>query len=141
MSVAPFTQPRKGAEFLHKAHQLLATAITYRNQQRHDLALEYAYQAGLRTAAARIAASPVAHRVRKPTSAWAQLRLVDAEGRVDADAAGWADALEQYSRLRSRVGSGIEATVSVETVDTMVDLVSKFLNSVEFDNDDTPAAA
>ena len=135
MSVAPFTQPRKGAEFLHKAHQLLATAITYRNQQRHDLALEYAYQAGLRTAAARIAASPVAHRVRKPTSAWAQLRL------VDADAAGWADALEQYSRLRSRVGSGIEATVSVETVDTMVDLVSKFLNSVEFDNDDTPVAA
>ena len=74
-------------------------------------------------------------KVRKPTSAWAQLRL------VDADAAGWADALEQYSRLRSRVGSGIEATVSVETVDTMVDLVSKFLNSVEFDNDDTPAAA
>ena len=70
-----------------------------------------------------------------PTSAWAQLRL------VGADAAGWADALEQYSRLRSRVGSGIEATVSVETVDTMVDLVSKFLNSVEFDNDDTPAAA
>ena len=77
----------------------------------------------------------MAHRVRKPTSAWAQLRL------VGADAAGWADALEQYSRLRSRVGSGIEATVSVETVDTMVDLVSKFLNSVEFDNDDTPAAA
>ena len=44
MSVASFTQPRKGAEFLHKAHQLLATAITYRNQQRYDLALEYAYQ-------------------------------------------------------------------------------------------------
>lgn len=136
-SATTSSSPRslKSSEFLHKAHQLLAAAITYRGERRHDLALEYAYQAGLRTAAARIAASPVAHRVRKPTNAWDQLRLVDAE------AAQWADAIGQYSRLRSRVNSGIEAMVSEETIDTVIELVGKFLNSVEFDNDDTPAAA
>ncbi|MDO5097906.1 MAG: SAV_6107 family HEPN domain-containing protein [Corynebacterium sp.] len=128
-------RPVKSAEFIHKAHLLLSEAIGYRSQGRLDLALEYAYQAALRTAAARIAQSAVAKRSRKPTNAWDQLRL------VDAVSAQWADTLGQYSRLRSRVSSGIDTEVDAAVVDRLIRLAGEFLDAVEFNDGGTPAAA
>lgn len=121
--------------FLHKAHLLLAEAIEFRRESRYDLALEAAYQAALRTAAARIAQSPVAKRKRKPTSAWEQLRMV---GEIEAQ---WAQLFSGYSTFRSRVGSGIETTVPLERVTTLITQVGKFLDDVEMSLDDTPVAA
>ena len=69
------------ADFILKAQALLAQAHVHREAGEWDLALESAYQAALRTAGARISASAVAGRRRRPTGAWDQLRMVDAEGR------------------------------------------------------------
>ncbi len=121
--------------FLHRAHLLLAEAIEYRRQNRLDLALETAYQAALRTAAARIAQSPVATRKRKPTSAWAQLRLV---GSAEAQ---WADLFAGYSTFRSRVGSGIETNVPLEKVTALISHVGRFMDDVELNDGNAPAAA
>ena len=133
------SQPRKtknnSGEFLHKAHLLLAEAIEFQREGRCDLALEAAYQAALRTAAARIAQSPVAARKRKPTSAWEQLRMV---GESEAE---WAKFFSGYSTFRSRVGSGIETKVPVERVTMLISQVGSFLDDVEMNTDDTLAAA
>ncbi|GAB3702290.1 SAV_6107 family HEPN domain-containing protein [Corynebacterium nasicanis] len=123
------------ADFILKARALLAQAVDYRAAGDVDLALEAAFQAALRTAGARISASPVAARRRRPTSAWEQLRLVDDNG------ARWATEFAQYSRLRSRVSSGLERSVEASVVDRVMDLAARFLAEVEEEAGWLPAAA
>ena len=88
-------------------------------------ALELAYQAALRTAGARIAVSAVAQRKRKPHGAWDQLALVDETGVEQA-----AD-FKAFSRLRSRVSSGMEVEVDPVIVREFVQRVRGFLDSVD----------
>ncbi|GAA1474075.1 SAV_6107 family HEPN domain-containing protein [Corynebacterium felinum] len=129
------TRNNASGQYMHRAHWLIAEAVTYRKQQRYDLALDSAYQAALRTAAAAVALSPVARRVRKPASAWAQLRL------VGKDAAVWADKCEKYSKLRSHALSGITTDIDVAQVDALINLVSEFIDAVETQSGSSPAAA
>ena len=85
------------------------------------LALEQAYRAGLRTAAARFGESPVAaRRKRLPTSVWDQLSL------VDAASAEWAARVGAYSRMRSRLLSGMDREVEPEVVRDVQQLVTEF---------------
>lgn len=97
-------------------------------------ALEYAYRAALRAAGARVAMSPIAARKRKPTSAIEQLRLVGAVESI------WADKIAGYSRLRSRVSTGLETEVSAETVRGLISIVSDFLHDIECIQDGSVAA-
>lgn len=128
-------QGTRRADFLAKARALLSQAARHREAGEWDQALEAAYQAGLRTAGAKISASPVAARKRRPTSAWEQLRLVDEDG------GRWAAAFGQYSRLRSRVASGLERDVEPVVVDHVVALSAEFLAEVEADVGWFPVAA
>lgn len=123
------------ADFIFKARALLAQAVEYRASGEWDLALEAAYQAALRSAGARISASAVSGKRRRPTSAWDQLRLVDADGER------WAGAFEQYSRLRSRVSSGLERDVDHSVVNRVMDLTTEFLAQVEAEAGWVTAAA
>ncbi|MDO5668814.1 MAG: SAV_6107 family HEPN domain-containing protein [Corynebacterium sp.] len=123
------------ADFLSRARALLAQAVEHRAAGRWDLALEAAFQAALRTAGARIAMSSVSSRRRRPTSAWDQLRLVDEAGER------WADTFVQYSRLRSRVSSGLELDVDHVVVSRVLDLAGEFLAEVEGEVGWFPAAA
>ena len=123
------------ADFILKARALLAQAAAHRSAGEWDLALETAYQAALRTAGARISASAVATKRRRPTGAWDQLRLVDADGER------WALVFSQYSRLRSRVASGLELDVDPAVVNTVMGLAVEFLAEVESEAGWVPAAA
>ena len=123
------------ADFIFKARELLAQAAEHRKTGEWDLALEAAYRAALRSAGARISGSPVAGRRRRPTNAWDQLRLVDADGER------WAAMFEQYSRLRSRVSSGLERDVDPAVVGRVMGLSAEFLAEVEAEAGWAPAAA
>ncbi len=123
------------ADFILKAQALLSQARAHRGAGEWDLALESAYQAALRTAGARISASVVAGRRRRPTGAWDQLRMVDAEGER------WAVVFGQYSRLRSRVASGLERDADPEVVSTVIELAARFLAEVEAEAGWVSAAA
>ncbi|APT85098.1 hypothetical protein CAQU_08480 [Corynebacterium aquilae DSM 44791] len=115
------TRSRSRESFLESADALLEQALAARASQDLATALEYAYQAGLRTAGARIASSPViAARKRLPSGAWEQLALVGAES------AAWAEKLGSFSRIRSRVASGIEPHVPVDVLDELIALVQDF---------------
>lgn len=115
----------KQRHFLGKAVELLAQARKSAAEGRMEEALEYAYQAGLRTAGARVAVSTVAQRRRKPSSAWEQLMLVS-----DGDAQ-WAKDFGRYSRLRARVASGLEDEVSDAVVYEVMDLAARFVDDTE----------
>ncbi|GAB2504299.1 hypothetical protein CATRI_08750 [Corynebacterium atrinae] len=133
-----FTRTGRGtrrADFLSKASALLSQSVAYREEGNWEQALESAYQAALRTAGAWISESSVAGRRRRPTSAWDQLRLVGGGGEE------WADTFSQYSRLRSRVVSGLERDLDHDTVDHIIALASEFLAMVEGDASGFPAAA
>lgn len=123
------------ADFILKARALLAQAVEHRKAGDWDLALEVAFQAALRTAGARISASAVAGRRRRPSNAWEQLRLVDEGG------ARWAAEFAQYSRLRSRVSSGLERSIDHAVVNRIMDLAAEFLAEVEEEAGWLPAAA
>lgn len=123
------------ADFILKARALLAQAVDYRADGEWDLALEVAFQAALRTAGARISASPVAARRRRPSNAWDQLRLVDEDG------VRWATEFSQYSRLRSRVSSGLDLSVDHDVVNRVMELAAQFLAEVEEEAGWLPAAA
>lgn len=123
------------ADFIFKARGLLAQAADHATAGEWDLALEAAYQAALRSAGARISASAVAGKRRRPTGAWDQLRLVDADGER------WAGSFEQYSRLRSRVASGLERDLDPRLVSRIMDLAGEFLAEVEAEAGWAPAAA
>ena len=125
-ATAKFNRPAlKREEFLGKARILLAEAKKAQTKGQADLALEYAYQAALRTAGARIATSKVAGRARKPKSAWDQLRLVDEEGVAQAEK------FSAYSRIRSRVASGVEFGIDEGVVRRLIDEVQVFIYEVE----------
>ena len=105
---------------------MLADARADAANGRMDQALEKAYQAGLRTAGACVAASAtVSKRRRLPTSAWDQLSLVGAEEE------GWADSFRAYSRTRSRLASGIDREVADKVVFDLMDLAARFLEMAE----------
>ena len=125
----------KREEFLGKARYLLADAKRSLAAGDKESALEFAYQAALRTAGARVADSKVATRARKPQSAWEQLRLVDEEG------AAQAAQFSAYSRLRSRVASGLEFNVEEGVVRRLVEQVEGFIFDVESVDGQLPAAA
>ncbi|UQV53550.1 SAV_6107 family HEPN domain-containing protein [Corynebacterium pseudodiphtheriticum] len=87
-------------------------------------ALELAYMAGLRLAGARVALSPVERKRRKPSSAWGQLALVDAE------AERWAQRFQQFSGIRRDIDLGQAVEVSQLQVISLIKLVSEFLAEV-----------
>lgn len=125
----------KRAEFLDKAHMLQDLALASYEQGRLPDSLEYAYQAALRLAGARVATSKVAARVRKPTNAWDQLRLVDEESK------GWADIFSQYSRMRSHVASGIIQEVDELALKRLLQQVREYMAVLEGGEDIRPAVA
>lgn len=119
-------QGSKRQRFLTQAALLLADARADAANGRMDQALEKAYQAGLRTAGACVAASAtVSKRRRLPTSAWDQLSLVGAEEEE------WADSFRAYSRTRSRLASGIDRGVADKVVFDLMDLAARFLEMAE----------
>lgn len=121
-----FVQRAGGAQrLLDGAYIHLAQAGELSHRGDMCSALEYAYRAALRAAGARVAMSPIAARKRKPTSAIEQLRLV---GKVENV---WADKIASYSRLRSRISTGLETEVSAQTVRGLISIVSDFLHDIE----------
>lgn len=128
-------RPSKREEFLSKAAVLLVEARAQQAAGRYDVALETAYRAALRTAGARIAASKVAKRVRKPQGAWEQLKLVDESGKQ------WAEVFEAFSRKRARVASGLDFNVEPLIVARLVAHVEEFLAEAEIEAGWLPNAA
>lgn len=130
---APATRARE--RFLGQAHLLLRDAHNNAAVGDFDLALECAYQAALRTAGALSAGSTVlAKRKRLPSSAWERLKL------VGGDSARWAETLSAYSRLRSRVASGVEWDLDPSAVRQFITQVEAFLAEVDGDHDYNEAA-
>ncbi|MFH0410926.1 SAV_6107 family HEPN domain-containing protein [Corynebacterium sp. L4756] len=115
----------KRQRFLTQAALLLADARAQASAGRMDDAMEKAYQAGLRAAGACVAASSVAKRRRLPTSAWDQLALVG-EGEKE-----WAEKFRAYSRTRSRLMTGLDRSVKDSVVFDLMELVARFLESLE----------
>lgn len=125
----------KREEFLSKAASLLAEARTLHAQGDHDVALEMAYRAALRTAGARVAGSKVASRKRKPQGAWEQLKLVDEAGKE------WAGVFGAFSRKRSRVASGLDFNTEPLVVARLISHVEEFLGEAEVEAGWLPAVA
>ncbi|PRQ11175.1 hypothetical protein C1Y63_07775 [Corynebacterium sp. 13CS0277] len=118
------TRFRNWDSFISSAQVLLGQAEDALAAGDLVFALEYAYQAGLRTAGARTATSPViARRKRLPSGAWEQLAL------VGQDSAEWARRLGAYSRTRSRVNSGIERDVDPAVVEELLAAVREFFEA------------
>lgn len=128
----------KYQRFVAQAETLLQQARQYAAAGRMDQALEVAYQAGLRTAGARVAGSVLAKRKRLPSSAWDRLAL------LGGDNARWARCLSDYSRIRSRLASGLEREVSDSTVFALMDQVAQFFTEtatgIYLDGGDSVAA-
>ncbi len=130
-----FARRVEGAQrLLEGAHIHLAQADRLFFQGDMCSALEYAYRAALRAAGARVAMSSIAARKRKPTSAIEQLRLVGASESL------WADRIAGYSRLRSRVSTGVEVKVAAQSVQDLMTIVSNFLHDIEGAQDGSIAA-
>lgn len=117
---------RDRERFLFHAHVLLREARASSAAGDAELALESAYQAALRAAGAKISvSSAVAKRKRLPSSAWDRLALTGDSG------AGWAATFSAYSRLRSRVASGIEQDPDPHVVDGLIRQVEDFLLAID----------
>ncbi|QPK78513.1 hypothetical protein G7Y31_08075 [Corynebacterium lizhenjunii] len=115
----------KRQRFLSQAHGLLFQARREAAAGDWPQALEFAYQAGLRTAGAWVADSPVAKRKRLPSSAWDRLALVGAEAK------GWAQRFRAYGTTRSRVMSGLDDCVEAQLVLELIALAGDFLARVD----------
>lgn len=115
----------KRDRFLFQAQDLLRRAQGCAAEAKWDEALEYAYQAGLRTAGARVAVSAVAKRRRLPSSAWERLALVSATDKE------WAKEFKAYSRPRSRVATGLDDMPDEALVWSLLDLVACFIDATE----------
>lgn len=111
--------------FVGQALDLLATARRSAAQGRFDDALEMAYRASLRAAGARVAASTVSRRRRLPTSAWDQVALI---GPADAQ---WAAEFKDYSRVRSRVASGMDPVPGEDAVYEYLALAARYVDATE----------
>ena len=84
-----------------------------------------AYRASLRAAGARVAASTVARRRRLPSSAWEQVALI---GPADAQ---WAAEFKDYSRVRSRVASGLDPVPGEDAVYEYLALAARYVDVTE----------
>lgn len=111
--------------FVGQALDLLAAARRSAAQGRFDDALEMAYRASLRAAGARVAASTVSRRRRLPTSAWDQVALI---GPADAQ---WAAEFKDYSRVRSRVASGMDPVPGEDAVYEYLALAARYVDATE----------
>ncbi|MBG6121974.1 SAV_6107 family HEPN domain-containing protein [Corynebacterium aquatimens] len=122
--------------FLTAAADLLDSAHIHLGKEAYDLALEYGYQAALRTAGAEISSSPaLAKRKRLPSSAWEKLSLTGVRGKY------WASELGKFSRVRGRVASGIELHPEPITVARLVALADEFYTEVSLGATETGLAA
>ena len=111
--------------FMGQALDLLADARKSAARGRLEDALEMAYRASLRTAGARVAASTVARRRRLPSSAWEQVALI---GPADAQ---WAAEFKDYSRVRSRVASGLDPVPGEDAVYEYLALAARYVDATE----------
>ncbi|AKK11469.1 SAV_6107 family HEPN domain-containing protein [Corynebacterium uterequi] len=112
--------------FLRAAHALLEQADQAYRVGDLGLALEYAYQAALRAAGARLTCAPqLTRRRRLPSSAWDKLELLDAASRE------WARSFRAFSRLRSHVGSGVISVPPRAEVDKLMALARHYLTVIE----------
>lgn len=125
----------KNAIFLTRAHYLLREAQERFSVGDNEQAVESAYQAALRTAGAVVAASPVAHKRRAPRSAWDQLALVTDWGE------GWATEFRKFSRLRSRLISGLPVDYDTADVRKLIECAGDFLDQAELGDMQVPQAA
>ncbi|AKK03532.1 SAV_6107 family HEPN domain-containing protein [Corynebacterium epidermidicanis] len=125
----------KHIQMISRASVLLRDASWAYRAGNYSDAVEFSYQAALRTAGAYVAASPIAKRKRLPRSAWDQLSLVDGAGK------GWARQFARFSQLRSRLLTGLE--VDFEPVDALrlLNLSEQFLDFVESVGLETTVAA
>lgn len=111
--------------FMGQALDLLADARKSAARGRLEDALEMAYRASLRAAGARVAASTVASRRRLPSSAWEQVALI---GPADAQ---WAAEFKGYSRVRSRVASGLDPVPGEDAVYEYLALAARYVDATE----------
>lgn len=111
--------------FVGQALDLLADARKSAARGRLEDALEMAYRASLRAAGARVAASTVARRRRLPSSAWEQVALI---GPADAQ---WAAEFKGYSRVRSRVASGLDPVPGEDAVYEYLALAARYVDATE----------
>lgn len=111
--------------FVSQALDLLADARSSAAEGSFADALEMAYRASLRAAGARVAASTVSRRRRLPTSAWEQVALI---GPADAQ---WAEEFREYSRVRSRVASGLEPVPEPDAVYQYLALAARYVDATE----------
>lgn len=111
--------------FVVQALDLLAGARASAARGRFEDALEMAYRASLRAAGARVAASSVSRRRRLPTSAWEQVALI---GPADAQ---WAAEFKDYSRVRSRVASGMDPVPNEDAVYEYLALAARYVDATE----------
>lgn len=111
--------------FMGQALDLLADARKSAARGRLEDALEMAYRASLRAAGARVAASTVASRRRLPSSAWEQVALI---GPADAQ---WAAEFKDYSRVRSRVASGLDPVPGEDAVYEYLALAARYVDATE----------
>ena len=118
-------QYMRRVRFVGQALDLLAAARRSAAQGRFDDALEMAYRASLRAAGARVAASTVSRRRRLPTSAWDQVALI---GPADAQ---WAAEFKDYSRVRSRVASGMDPVPGEDAVYEYLALAARYVDATE----------
>ncbi|HIX80126.1 MAG TPA: hypothetical protein H9978_09405 [Candidatus Corynebacterium faecipullorum] len=111
--------------FVNQALDLLADARSSAAEGSFADALEMAYRASLRAAGARVAASTVSRRRRLPTSAWEQVSLI---GPADAQ---WAEEFKEYSRVRSRVASGLDPVPEPDSVYQYLALAARYVDATE----------
>lgn len=111
--------------FVEQALDLLSAARASAARGQMEDALEMAYRAALRAAGARVAGSTVGRRKRLPSSAWEQVALI---GPADAQ---WAAGFGEYSRVRSRVASGMDPVPADEVVLGYLALAARYVDVTE----------
>lgn len=121
--------------FLAKSEDLLTRARATAADDRFNDAVELAYQAGLRAAGAWIAVTAVGKRKRVPSSAWDQLALVGGAGRE------WAQEFRGYSRLRSRLVTGLEDAADPDVALRLLETAAEFVSVVRSEGAAEQAAA
>lgn len=132
---APHVADWSAAKYRREAASCLIQAKEFLARRRNADAFEYAYRAGLRTAGAWVAASPLGTRKRLPPSAWARLRLL---GEVGDD---WAGRFSGYSARRQGIRAGYSPTPSTTEVEELIECVEAFVSARGENPEDLPQAA
>lgn len=100
----------KKYRLINNAEMLLAESSKCLQAGDKVSAFDFAYQAALRLAGARVADSPIAKKARKPVGVWDQMVL------VDDHAAQWAQFFSPYSRTLRRMINGLSHDMDVEAI-------------------------